>query len=339
MVFAVLLSLLLAPLTSPGQQPQLAAHASRVFLAAAQNNRVLIRRSTDAGRTFRDATPIAPSGRMAAGMRRGPRIAVTGSAVLVAAVAGAQGGGKDGDVLLYRSTDEGVTWSSGLVINDVPGAAREGLHAMAATPDGHVVIAWLDLGAGGTRIMAADSRDHGATWSADRLVYASPDGAVCECCHPSIAMNDTDMAVMFRNHVDGARDLYVARATGTGGFGNAQKQGTGTWRLQACPMDGGAVALTSAGLVSTWRRMDGIFLSTPQLPERQIGVGRDPVLAVVPGGGLDVAWTAQDGILLQRGTATRLLGAGKFASILAFEGHTLLAWEQQGQVVTQVVPR
>ena len=121
-------------------------------------------------------------------------------------------------------------------------------------------------------------------------------------------------------------------------FTPAEKQGSGTWHLNACPMDGGGVTWGSAGVSSVWRREDGIFLSTPGVPERRIGVGRDPVIAAGPSG-LDLAWTTPDGIMLQRGTTTRLVGAGKAAALLAFPTHTLLAWEQQGQVVTKVVPR
>jgi uncharacterized protein YfiM (DUF2279 family) len=338
-VLTTLIALLAAAVTIPGQQPQLAHEGNRTFLVAAHEQRVVVRRSENGGRTFRNATPIAVDGRMAAGMHRGPRVAVTRTAVLVAVIAGAQGGGKDGDVVLYRSADDGASWSAPVVVNDVAGAAREGLHGMAASPEGLVVITWLDLREKGTHLYGAVSRDHGQTWSPDTLIYGSPGGSICECCHPSVAASTTSgVAVMFRNHVAGARDLYVTRSTDGILFTPAEKQGSGTWHLNACPMDGGGIVLSASGVSSVWRREDGIFLSTPGVPERRIGVGRDPVIAAGPSG-LDLAWTTADGILLQRGTTTRLVGAGKAATLLAFPAHTLLAWEQQGQVVTTVVPR
>lgn len=339
-MLTTLVALFLATTTTvTGQQPQLAHEGDRTFLVAARDNRVIVLRSGDAGRTFSNTTAIVVDGRMAAGMHRGPRVAVTRATVLVALIAGAHGGGKDGDVLLYRSLDDGTTWARPILVNDVPGAAREGLHGMAATPDGLVVITWLDLRDQGTRLYGAVSRDHGRTWSEDALIHGSPGASICECCHPSVAASATaGVAVMFRNHVAGARDLYVTRSTDGLRFGPAEKQGSGTWRLDACPMDGGGVAWGSAGVSTVWRREDGIFLSTPGVPERRIGLGRDPVIAVGPSG-LDLAWTAPDGIMLQRGTATRLMGAGKAATLLAFPTHSLLAWEQLGQVVTKVVPR
>ena len=338
-MLSLLVSLLLAAtLTTPGTQPQLAHEGDRVVVAVARGDRIGVLRSTDAGRTFRETAPIVPAGRMAAGMRRGPRAAVTASTLLVSAVVGAQGSGKDGDIVVYRSTDQGTTWTSGTIVNDVPAAAREGMHGMAATPEGLVVIAWLDLREKGTRVYAAVSRDHGATWEPDVLAATSPDGAVCECCHPSVALDGTAIAILFRNHLGGARDLHVVRSSDGRTFTAPVKQGTGTWALQACPMDGGALTLSPRGVTSTWRREDRVYLSTPLEPERLVGFGRDPVVAA-RAGGVDLAWTTRDGVMLQRDSTTRLIGAGGFASIAAFATHTVVAVEHSGLVTIHVVPR
>jgi hypothetical protein len=339
-VLLLLLSLLLGAGPSViGIQPQLAHDGDRTFLVVAREHQVGVLRSADAGRSFREATPIRVEGHMAAGMHRGPRVVVTPTAVLVAVVAGVQGGGKDGDIVVYRSTDEGAHWSRPVIVNDVPGAAREGLHGMAATPDGLVMLTWLDLRDTGTRLHGAVSHDHGATWSPDTLVYASPDETICQCCHPSVAADTTaGIAVMFRNHIAGSRDLYVTRSRDGRTFTPAEKQGTGTWKLDACPMDGGSLVLGAGGVSSVWRREDTIFVSMNEGPERELGSGRDPVISVAPGA-VDIAWTTPDGIFLKRGGENRLIGAGRFPSLVAFPRHSLLAWEQQGKVVTHVVPR
>ena len=44
-------------------------------------------------------------------------------------------------------------------MNDVSGAAREGMHGLGANASGLVVVAWLDLREKGTRVYAAVSRD------------------------------------------------------------------------------------------------------------------------------------------------------------------------------------
>jgi len=322
-----------------GQQPQLAGFATRTFVAFAREDAIVLRRTTDGGRSFEELSVIRPDGRLASGGRRGPRVAVTDRAVVVGAIVGAQGGGKDGDLVVYRSTDEGHSWSEPIVINDVPGAAREGLHALSANEHGDVALAWLDLRQPGTRVYAAISRDHGATWSRNVLVYASPDGSVCECCHPSVVVDpDGRAGVMFRNHIGGSRDMYIAwsrpaRDIGAAAsFDPAAKLGEGTWPLEACPMDGGG-AVTSGGRVTTtvWRREDGIFLASPRGPERRVGTGNQPVIATWDSE-LAVAWVGGDGLVLQRGERTTPIGAGHFPSILAFKGYTLVASEHDGVV-------
>ena len=259
--------LLAAGITSfAGVQPQLAAGGGAVYLTFAAADAISVARSTEAGATFTTPVILPGAGKLALGRHRGPRVAATRDAVIVAAIAGARGGGADGDVVLYRSVDRGRTWSPSIVINDVPGAAREGLHALTANDAGLVIVAWLDLRDKGTRVYAATSRDHGATWSPDALVYASPSGSICECCHPSVAIDDGDgVAVLFRNHVDDRRDMYVVRSRDGATFGLAVKQGTGSWPLDACPMDGGAIA-TAGGTVHAASMRPPAMASTASRP-------------------------------------------------------------------------
>jgi hypothetical protein len=335
-------SLLLAAATVvfPGTQPQLAAIGNRLFLVFGQDNVISVAQSTTGGLTFGQPSQLPVPGKISLGMHRGPRIAATNSAVLVAAVAGDKGGGADGDVLLFRSTDNGRTWTTPVAINDVPGSAREGLQAMAASPSGLVVVAWLDLREKGTRIYAAVSRDHGATWTPDTLVHASPSGAVCECCHPSVAIGaEGRVAIMFRNNLAGQRDMYVAESKDGLAFPSARKLGTGSWTLNACPMDGGALAFNVEGVVSTWRREGDVFLATDRVPERRLGAGRDPVVAQFQNH-QDAAWSASDGVVLERdGGVPLTIGGGRFPSLVSLRNSTVVAWEHEGQVMVRAVPR
>lgn len=343
---AFLLAAAAAVATFAGVQPQLASGGGDVYLAFAAGDVISVARSTDAGATFTTPIVLPGAGKLALGRHRGPRVAATRNAVIVAAIAGARGGGADGDVVLYRSVDRGRTWSPSIVVNDVPGAAREGLHALAASDAGLVVVAWLDLRDKGTRVYAATSRDHGATWSPDALVYASPSGSICECCHPSVAIDaGGGVAVLFRNHVDGRRDMYAVRSRDGVLFGPAVKQGTGSWLLDACPMDGGAIAAAGETIHTVWRRERTIYATAAAAgtaasgPETALGDGRDAVVAIA-GGRIDAAWTGTDGVQLrQHGRAPVSLGPGGFASLLAFSDRTVAAIEQQGRVAVHVVTR
>jgi hypothetical protein len=258
------------------KQPQVAVDArGRIYIAFGRGNTVRLAASTDAGRTY-DVNTVGTPGALSLGMRRGPRVAATDGAVLVTAIGGSEGKGRDGDVLAWRSTDGGRTWAGPTRVNAVEGSAREGLHGMAAGPDGRVFCTWLDLRNEKTEIYGSLSKDGGATWGPDALVYRSPDGSVCECCHPSAAFSpDGTLHVMWRNSLKGARDLYLTSSSDGGTtFGTAEKLGRGTWPLKACPMDGGAVAAGPDGRVETvWMRAGSMFAARPGEAERPLGRG------------------------------------------------------------------
>jgi len=259
-----------------GKQPQVAIDSrGRIYVAFGRGSTVRLAASSDGGKTF-DVNDVASVASLSLGMRRGPRVAVTEDSVVVTAIGGKEGKGRDGDVLAWRSADGGKTWAGPGRVNSVERSAREGLHGMSAGPNGQVFCTWLDLRNKKTEIFGAMSKDGGATWEPDVLVYRSPDGSVCECCHPSAAFGpDGTLHIMWRNSLKGARDLYLTSSTDGGKtFRAAEKLGQGTWPLNACPMDGGAVAAGPDGRVETvWMRAGSMFASKPGEAERPLGRG------------------------------------------------------------------
>ena len=288
---------------NPGReprQPQVAIDGDgRIFVAFGIGNTVQCARSADSGRTFSTAT-VGSVESLSLGMRRGPRVAVTEKAIVVSAIGGREGKGRDGDLLTWRSIDGGETWTGPVRVNTVASSAREGLHGMAAGSDGAVYCVWLDLRARQTEVYGARSKDGGETWEPDRLVYRSPGGSVCECCHPSVAYGSGgELAVMWRNQVQGVRDLYLARSADGGiTFGPAEKLGEGTWPLTACPMDGGSIGIGRENSIETvWMRQGVIFAVRPGERERRLGRGVQGWTAVGPDGAYAVWVDARPGRL------------------------------------------
>jgi len=66
---------------------------------------------------------------------------------------------------------------------------------------------------------------------------------------------------MFHYWLGGNRDLYLIESWDAGkSFGREQKLGNGSWALNACPMDGGGLAIDKKGnLTTVWRREDKYF--------------------------------------------------------------------------------
>lgn len=158
---------------------------------------------------------------------------------------------------------------------------------------GMLAAVWLDVRKEGMRLYGTVSKDGGASWSENRLVYESPDG-----------------------HIGGKS------------FAQAVKAGSGSWPLNACPMDGGDVALTAGG--DSWtafRRDTSIVLAAPDGKEKLLGSGKDPAMALGRKGAA-VAWSEKGIRLMQPPYAKPVLldPAGAFAHMIGGT-EIVVAWE------------
>lgn len=326
----------------PIRQPHLAALGSEFALTYGAGDGIYFVGSNDAGKTWSKPVSVSEQGKLSLGMRRGPRVAITKDAIVITAITGEKGRGADGDVMSWRSADHGATWSGPIRVNDVAASAREGLHSLAAGATNILFATWLDLREKGTKLYGSVSKDGGRTWSSNRLVYQSPSGSVCECCHPTAVVDSEGViGVMFRNSLDGNRDMYLVRsADGGATFGTAAKLGSGTWKLNACPMDGGSLVLgPKNSSVSVWRREGNLYLSNGS-DEELLGPGRQPVVTRTAKGTF-VAWTEGKTI---RWKEARAHGSNVFTEEGAFlslvpmpDGGVLLAGERDGSVFVKVL--
>lgn len=266
-------------------QPQLAVAADgQVWLVYGHGSEIFVARSTDDGATFTPAVRAVTAPKLMLGMRRGPRIAATGARVTVTYVTD--------ELRAVHSKDGGRIWSDPVVVNDVPGCAREGLHDLALGPDGRCFVTWLDHRNAGMELWFAESTDSGATWSRNAQIYQSSDRTICECCHPTALFDAAgNLAVMWRNAIAGDRDMWIAtRPAGASKFSPARKSGEGSWQLAACPMDGGRlIALGNGDFAGIWQRAGTVFYAPPRGPEKPLGPGKQPV-ALVQADGARIVW-------------------------------------------------
>ena len=311
-----------------GRQPQIATdpHSQFLVLAYGNRNEVWVKTSDDGARSFHYPVKVATVDELMLGRHRGPRVALAGHAIIVTAISKTSG-----DLFAWRSKDRGKTWSPPVTINSVPKAAREGLHGLAANEQGEAFVTWLDLRDNKTKIYGATSADRGAHWSKDFLIYSSPDGHTCECCHPSaLVAGDGTLYAMFRNWLGGSRDMWVARSSDGGKTFTPEKLGEGTWPLNGCPMDGGDLQLNDGNLRTIWRRGDHVFLDTAGEPERDLGPGKDPTLGPY---GL-AAWTSDGQVFVKKSENSQPVSIGKGGYPAAAK--QAVAWEDDGNVYVYV---
>lgn len=305
-----------------------------VHLVYGQDSTIYYATSTSQPGGFTQPIAVATLSKLVTTAKRGPQVAATGEFVVITAV------NKGGDVFAYSLDRRTGKWSAATRINDVPAVALEGFQAVAGATRGTFHGVWLDLRDDKkNKLVGATSNDGGRTWSANRVIYRSPSGTICECCKVSIAARHNDVYVQFRNFIDGSRDLHLAHSTDGGKtFPSVQKLGSGTWKLQACPMDGGAVVLSPTGQpLTTWRRENMLYTCQPGQPEQAVAPGRNVTMASGDGGSV-LAWDDQGTVWLKRNDSSPVsLGKGQMPS-LAMKGQSVVCvWESNGQVMLATI--
>jgi len=186
------------------------------------------------------------------------------------------------------------------------------------------------------KIYMSSSKDAGLTWSKSQLVYRSPDGSVCECCKPSITSDATgSITIMFRNNIDGSRDLHFTKSSDGGvSFSSPQKLGSGTWKINGCPMDGGGIVVNSDGsLKSIWQRKGEIFMASNSSGEQLIGQGRSPSIAS-KGGKIYLVYTNGKDIMALYPNKDQpiKIGEGSLPKVITLEEGAIQLWVSESGI-------
>lgn len=311
-----------------GQMPAVAKdNSGKLHLVFGTGDSIMYTVSTDNGISFSTPALIDVLPELVASHTRGPQITASDNGLTVIACNG------PGNIFCYTKNDTGK-WKSGARVNDVDTVSKEGL--MALSGDGQNTFAvWLDLRDKHNKIFGAKSNDGGASWLPNSLIYASPDSTVCECCKPSVLVKGTDVYVMFRNWLNGNRDLYLMHSADAGkSFGQAQKLGNESWALNGCPMDGGSLAIDNNGNLQTvWRRQGKIFLCEPGKPEIELGEGKGCTMELI-GEKKVYAWTEKGEVIcLLPGGKKELLGKGQQPIIKIMNDKQIICiWEDEKQI-------
>jgi hypothetical protein len=338
---AVLLGLLFLTLASwspksdtisSGEQPQIAMDGHGVIrVVYGQKDKIFCATSTDKGVTFSQPVLVAEVAKMHLGMSRGPQLATSANYSIITAQ------DQSGTIHWYKLNHLSKEWKSMGAINDLKGSAPEGLMGVAADKKNNFYAVWLDTRVGGgNNIFFSTLSNKADGWSKNRLVYQSPDKLVCGCCKPNIAVNGSEVAIMFRNWLNGSRDLYLLRSLNSGAsFAAAQKLGLDTWKLEGCPMDGGGIVVGHTdNIQTTWQRKGNVFYCKPGKPEVNIGAGR---ICSISGGDANSVLTFQhnDTVRLVKLKTNNQVAIGKggyLKTVILPDQKIVCVWEQDKQI-------
>jgi hypothetical protein len=324
-----LLSLLLAAEIAPTKpdlsfsQPQIGSDGKTTAIVFGSGNSIFF---AHPGST---PVPVADAPNLALGNHRGPRVAITKSAIVVTATINpADKQYAPGTLRSWRSLDGGATWTAGPAISN-PGAGGMGFQDIGSDGSDRIWAAWIGPENGHPTLFVSHSEDAGATWAKQRVISAT----VCECCHPTVAFSgDGTVRVLFRNNVDGNRDLHLATSKDGAAFEIA-KLGQGSWKLDACPMDGGGMGEFAGEVVTLWRREGQLYIARPRgNAQEAFATGRNAAVTLRKDG-MYAVWMSGEGIMAKapgRG-AWALSKTGAFPAI-APRGAVVVAWEDAGKI-------
>ncbi|HEY4206554.1 MAG TPA: hypothetical protein VGM31_07075 [Puia sp.] len=310
-----------------GEQPHISRDTKGIIrIVYGQKDKIFCAASSDNGASFSSAVLVAQVPGMHLGMSRGPQIASSDRYSIITAM------DKSGNIHCFRLGNSSKSWQELGNVNDLKGSCPEGLMSIAADMNDNFYAVWLDIRTGKKNEVYFSSLPVNAhQWSANTLIYQSPDGHVCECCRPTVYAEGKEVAVMFRNWLNGSRDLYLLSSSNKGrNFANAQKLGEDSWQLNGCPMDGGGLAIDASGAIHTvWQRKGFVYYCRPGDKEINMGKGREcsltldgrtPILSMQDGDALELIKPAQ--------RKTIPVGNGSFLQSLALPGDNILcAWE------------
>ncbi|MDF2433800.1 MAG: hypothetical protein JWP44_3431 [Mucilaginibacter sp.] len=323
---------------SKGQQPQITTDNKgivRVVFGGADS--IFCSTSSNQGKTFSKPVLVGVVPKMHLGMARGPQLATSADYSVITAM------DQKGDIHFFVLKHNEGGWERKGFVNDVRSSAPEGLMNIAADKQNNFYATWLDLRAGKSNNIYFSSIAVSKTdkWLKNSLIYKSPDGHVCECCRPSIAVQGSQVAIMFRNWLLGSRDLYLIKSNNRGEtFAAAQKLGNGTWKLNACPMDGGGLSFNNSNSINTvWQRQGIVYACEPGKMEIELGNGRD--CSIISNNDQEIVAMGSNGDLKLKYLKTNkeiFIGKGSYLKTLSLPGdHILCVWQDDDTIKSKVM--
>lgn len=322
---------------SKGQQPQVSSDNSGVIrVVFGRSDSIFCATSLNKGSSFSKPALVGIVPKMHLGMARGPQLASSAHYSVVTAM------DQSGNIHFFMLNHRKGQWQEKGMVNDLKGSAPEGLMNIACDNRDNFYAAWLDIRLNKRNNIFFSSLSAGHTqWVRNKLVYRSPDGGVCGCCRPSVAVKGSNIAIMFRNDLNGFRDLYLTTSTDKGNiFNAAAKLGAGSWKLNACPMDGGSLNYNADNTINTtWRRQDLVYYCKPGANEKELGKGRD--CSISTNVGQTIVAMDYAGDLKYKNVQTdkeTIVGKGSYLKTCVLPNDKVLCvWEQDGMIKSKKI--
>ena len=160
------------------------------------------------------------------------------------------------DVRIARSSDRGVTWTSGLVPHRDGTETEHGFTSMYPLPADSLGAVWLDgrqydtTRAKATNVMMLMSTAIASDGSLGAEVPL--DDRICDCCQTSMAMAARGPVIVYRDRTpEEIRDIYIVRRVDGQWTAPAPVHNDG-WKVDFCPVNGPSVSAHGDRVAVAW---------------------------------------------------------------------------------------
>ena len=167
------------------------------------------------------------------------------------------------DVNIAMSKDGGETWTKPLVPHLDKTQTEHGFVSLIPLRDGRLGAIWLD---GRNMKDMKDDHDEAKPSAANMtLRYAAIDGSgnisdeaelddrICECCQTSATLTSEGVVAVYRDRSQNeVRDIYSVRQATGGSWVKPQAVYADNWELNACPVNGPAIAAAGRNVAVAW---------------------------------------------------------------------------------------
>jgi hypothetical protein len=251
------------PLPSPGgansSEPQLTAQGDRVVLSWLELNgaRATLKFAERTASGWSNAQTVASGTHFFVNSFDVPSVRALADGTLAAHWEERLGTDEDSDaskVMLSWSKDQGHTWSAPVSPHHDGTQTEHGFVSLFQAPGAGLGVVWIDGRATNPETESGDmslrSSVYDVTGKQLRETVVAP--RVCECCSTSVAETSEGPIVAFRNRsATEVRDIYVTRFADGRWSAPATVHADG-WMIDACPINGPAVAARGRDVAVAW---------------------------------------------------------------------------------------
>jgi hypothetical protein len=228
----------------------------RLWLAFVEGSSVYVTSSGDLGKPFAPAVAVnREPERIDANGEGRPKIAFGKDGVILVTWTQKLDKPYSGLIRFARSTDGGRSFSAPVTLNDDGLVTGHRFDALAVSPSGDVLVAWIDKrdleraqargkSYAGAAVYLTTSDDSGATFRPNRKVKDN----VCECCRLAFAFDASGHAsLLVRDVLDGGiRDHVLVQSVGSADA-STRRVTFDDWKIDACPHHGPSLWIDDAG--------------------------------------------------------------------------------------------